>query len=232
MKSIMDELKVVLMFIGFALHGIIIYMAINFAYFFVAIAVTVAVFLLGLKLTGGYGVFIVYMVIFAIINYKLRSKMVYKNQLWLDLCFLHFLDKNQDFIKQNPGPEAAAFYASIKSNLAGLRAWFISPLLTSAFVSSQLKLKSSDSIQEAVTAEQWKTMKRIRLSFLGYELVLFLIIFLPFGLISFLYTIGISFPFQVLIYLLGFFFTYFLYSVIVQPILGLLILLRSRLKRS
>ena len=54
-------------------------------------------------------------------------------------------------------------------------------------------------------------------------LVLFVVLLIPFGALSFLFTLRFEFPIQFLVFFLGFVFTYFINSAIVDPIFYLII---------
>jgi hypothetical protein len=50
-----------------------------------------------------------------------------------------------------------------------------------------------------------------------------MVLFIPFGLISFIFTLGMDSQIMQLIYGMGFFFAWFLHASIVMPIVGLVL---------
>ncbi len=205
MKTIIDDIKEILIFTGYSFRVFIINMVIHFFYIFLVTAVTVVMFFLDVKTIHNHIIFILYLLVLAGINYKVRSMLIMKNHLHLNLMFLHYLDgnKNRDFLQ-----------VKVPGNTSGIKRIKMFPNLSAARAAVQLKgVENPNPARNDIY---------IAITFLFLQAGIFLVLFIPFGVISFLYTIGMPVVIRFFTFLLGFFFVYFLDVSILSPIVSMM----------
>jgi hypothetical protein len=106
----------------------------------------------------------------------------------------------------------------MKSGLEKKGAGFIPGKLLLAL--SALQAEGGDVFYEKVKLRKLKAMN---LKYTFMDAMTFLVVLIPFMLISFFFTRGYAVSIQLLIYLLGFLFVYFLKSAVFDPIIYLII---------
>jgi hypothetical protein len=227
----MSALNRILVFISYALRPFFINFLANLVYFFLVTAVTIAAFFLFFHTLRKPIFFWLYLGVLIVVNYKGRSLLFFKQQLRMNVMFLYFLDMDvgmdagRDFLRVKlPGAgDLAGIVKKAKGELkkAGVRVILNKLLLAVSGV--RIKNEKGSAGREIDV--------NVRLSFIYkyvlLQFVVFFILMIPFGVISFFFTMGmgvtVAGPVKYLIYLLGFFFVYFLNAVIVEPVVCLLV---------
>ncbi|MCP5107001.1 MAG: hypothetical protein GY950_26690 [bacterium] len=222
----MKNMQAALLFLSYSMGPFALQLVINLFYFLVIIAVTVPVFFWGYT-SGNDWVFLVFLGMVIPLGLLLRRYILFKRHLGLNVHFIRFfthLEKNDGSLEGfAPGKVALPHdpretRRSVRENLRKSGIWHISMKLSLAFTAADIA-----QFQPMPEGEAIKRLKResMRLTFL--EVVCFLVLFIPFVLISFLFTLSVSGPVKLLIFVLGFFFTWFLQAGIVLPISGLML---------
>lgn len=219
----MEDIKEILMFIGYSFQRFFIHVLYHFAYLFLVTAVTIAVFFLSYSTFENHYFFMVYLFILLVLNYKAGNFLYYKSQLRLNLGYIDFLqlaeDKKQDYLQMNiqlpanPGGKIK----TVKENLKKGGAGFIPGKLLLAIAAIQIKNEGT------ITETKVPGSREYTVKILFFQFCAFFILLIPFGLISFFFTMGQAAGVKYLVYLLGFFFVYFLNAAILEPIACLMI---------
>jgi hypothetical protein len=227
----MSDLNRILVFISYALRLFFINFLATLVYFFLVTAITITAFFLFFHTLRKPIFFWLYLVVLIVVNYKSRNFIFFKLQLRMNVMFLYFLDievgmntgKNFLQVKLPGAGDLADIVKKVKGELkkAGVNI-ILHKLLLAA---SAVHLKNDKGNVSR------KMDVNVRLSFVYKYILLqffvFFILMIPFGAISFFFTMGmgvtVADPVKYLIYLLGFFFVYFLNAAIVEPIVCLLV---------
>ncbi len=231
----MTDIKTVLLFFSYSMGPFLLHLMFNLFYFLLIIAITIVVFLFSYT-SNNHQVFVVYFVGIIFLSLLIRRTIFLKWHLGLNIHFLRFLtrlegskgqmegagsDSTRVSLPQNPREKLKKIKENLKkSGINRLPFKLLIALAAPHINGPELPKKSfvPDSIHR---------LKRHALRLTLIEALAFLLLLIPFGLISFLFTIGMGSAIKVLIYVLGFFFALFLHSAIVLPITGLILQKRT-----
>jgi hypothetical protein len=161
-----------------------------------------------------------YMVILAIAHLQMKRKFFLKRQLKLNLLFVDFLMKEDkaDLKTTDTGDLLLKKMAETKAELKQMGSRFIFKKLLLTTIASRIRNESV-----SFSSEKLNKLKRTTFGYILINVIIFLILLVPFTLISFLFTRGFVPSIQFLIYLVGFLFVCFLNSAVFEPILFLII---------
>jgi hypothetical protein len=208
----MEELKEILVFIGFVLWEFIIGVMASMAYIFIVIVVTMTVFFLAFGILESPYPFLLYLVLLAVVNRKIRKIFFFKRRLQLNLMYLYYLEGDRDFSRPAKLPGLTE-NVHMSSRQPGLK--FIPVTVIAA--AAALRIKTGQTVEPPTDMGPYYRL-------LLLQALVFVVIAIPFGLISFLFSVHMSVggALAYLIYLLGFFFAYFLNTALAEPIISLL----------
>ena len=210
------------MFIGFAMGRFFSNLVSYFGLLFVVVAASVAVFLIGYRNFHNHYLFLGFLLLLLIVNLKLRRLLFFKNQVPMNIMFLRFLSDREKVTAQNLGQELPADISALLIQGREYNKTHGKRPLPGKLLAALAAL--SHTREGRALPEQWALHQAWRLC-LGYLLLqwgIFLLILLPFVLITFLFSSYMTGPSQILIYVLGVYFVYFLNAGIIDPILSLL----------
>jgi len=227
----MTDLKTVLLFFSFSMGPFLLHLMFNLFYFLLIIAITIAAFFISYT-SNNHQVFVAYLVVIILLSFLIRRTIFLKWDLGLNIHFIRFLhrlegheseieeagsDSTRVNLPQNPGETLK----KIKENLKKSGIYRIPFKLLTALAAPYIN--GQELFKESSHPDSILRLKRYALRLTLMEALAFLLLLIPFGLISFLFTIGVESAVKVLIYVLGFFFAWFLHSAIVLPISGLIL---------
>ncbi|MGE5340592.1 MAG: hypothetical protein ACM3SY_03840 [Candidatus Omnitrophota bacterium] len=219
MNALIQDLKEIFIFIGFALRGFFKNFTVNLFFIFLEILITTPVFFLSFRIWKNPWIFFVYLVVLMGFNYRIRPRVLYRNQLELNLMALHFVDRDPDFLRVRL-PDGARLQTVAQQVASELKPLAFRPR-TLAMARIALKLKGKEDRPEAV-----RRQAAVAVHLLFLEALVFVLLYIPFGLISFGYTVGIGGGIRFFIFLLGSFFVYFLDTAIIHPIVSVMVTTR------
>ncbi|MCU0286607.1 MAG: hypothetical protein MUF15_09425, partial [Acidobacteria bacterium] len=219
---------------SFSMGSFLVYLALNLFYFFILISLSIMMFVLG-YISNIQWLFMVFVVVIIPLFFWLLRVVFLKKRLALNIDFNHFLlrlEKNEHEVDNGnldklefPG-DLKKLFKEIKSSLKknGIKCipTKLVTVLAAAHIGEHGKTKDLEEKEQLSYGEHCQRWQRdaIRLSLL--EALAFIILFIPFGLISFLFTLGMSSSIMQLIYAMGFLFAWFLHAGIITPIVGLI----------
>lgn len=220
--SSMDDLKEILMFIGFAMGKFFTNLVLYAGLLLVAVILTTAVFLIGIRNFHSNYMFAAFLAVLAIAVLFLRRLLVLKNQTVMNMMFIRFLSDREDvtaqtLIEELPDirqPLRQAHEFAKENNIRPVPAK-LQAALAAIFALSKEK--------EMSNGQRFAQVRRLTLGYLLLQLGIFLLILLPFILITFLFSGYMTGPSSLLIYVLGVYFVYFLNAAIIDPILSLIL---------
>jgi len=219
MKTLIQDVQEILIFIGFGIKVFLMNLLSHFFYIFITIGVTIGLFFLCIQVFHGFTAFWIFLALLAWINYFIRSQLIYKNQLRMNLMFLRYHDKEADFLKTGVEVNYKEIYEDVKKQMQDANILYLPRALAVALVAYRI-----DTIKRGGTAlNDFKPYIRLTQYYLMLQGGLFMVMYIPFGLISFLYTFGLHSGIRLFVFLLGFFFVYFLNAAIVSPVICLLV---------
>lgn len=222
----MKDLKIVLLFFSFSMGSFLVYLLANLLYFFAVIAVTIMVFVLGYISHVRWLFPVCFAALVVLVFWGLRT-VFFKRRLGLNLDFARFLVRLGDSggVAENMAPaktelpqNVGKIVKEIKVNLKQGGIKCIPVKLSIALAAARICGQEPPSGVEQL--RRWRG-DSARLSLL--EGLAFVVLFIPFGLVSLLFTLGMDNTITQLIYGMGFFFAWFLHASIVMPIAGLIL---------
>ncbi|MCP4219366.1 MAG: hypothetical protein GY765_32325 [bacterium] len=240
----MEDIKSALLFFSHSLRSLIVVFGFHIFYFFIIVGLTIPVFFVSYTLTSDLVIFAVYVLLILPIGFFLRRLFFLRHQLRINIGFIHFLDqltgadsieeesekavskKIYDKLPKNATGAVMSLKREVKKE--GLR--HISYKLLLALTS--LRILADNGVGEEAgavpvhpmpTGELLRKLNRRSMILTFLEFLSFLVFSLPFCLISYLFTLGLTIPIQVLVYLLGLMFAWFLNSVIASPFAALVV---------
>lgn len=222
----MKDLKIVLLYFSFSMGSFLVYLLTNLLYFFAVIAVTVMVFVLG-YISHIRWLFPVYLAVAVFLVFWGLRTVFFKRRLALNMDFARFLTRLGDSGGVAESMTAAKIelpgdlgnmVKEIKGNLKQGGMKFIPVKLLIALLAARIS-----GHEPASGGEQLRLWKGycVRLSLV--EVLAFVVLFIPFALISIVFTLGMDSTITQLIFGMGFFFAWFLHASIVMPIVGLVL---------
>lgn len=222
----MKDLKIVLLYFSFSMGSFLVYLLTNLLYFFAVIAVTVMVFVLG-YISHIRWLFPVYFAVAVFLVFWGLRTFFFKRRLALNMDFGRFLVRMGDSggVAESTNPakielpqDLGNMLKEIKGNLKQGGIKCIPVKLLIALLTA--RICGQEPVSGGEQLHLWKGYSA-RLSLL--EMLGFVILFIPFGLISFVFTLGMDSAITQLIFGMGFFFAWFLHASIVMPIVGLIL---------
>ncbi|MFC2155886.1 hypothetical protein ACFLRB_05305 [Acidobacteriota bacterium] len=216
----MNELRDILIFLSVSFHRFFLNFLLYSGYFFMVVVLTAFAFFFSLRTFGNYTLFIAVMAVLIVIHFLVKQRLFRKRQLRLNLLFVEFLKNKgrQDITPVEPKEFSLKKVKKMKSGLKKEGAGFISNKLLLALTALQ-----TGGGDDTWAKRKLRKLKTVTLKYIFIDVMVFLIILIPFALISFLFTKGLGVGIQLLIYLLGFLFVYFLNSAVFDPIVYLII---------
>ncbi len=239
----MTDFKTVLMFISFSLRPFLVYFGFHLFYFFGIITLTIPLFFIGFRVTEGPLFFWVYLGLLVPVGFFLERRLFYTRRLHLGILFVRFLDglrvgateeaggndAEAATVNEPPLPKNAFLITSgLKKRLKEKGVGRIAGKLACALTAfSQWGEEGEEGGKEETilgfSGSVMGQLKRVCMWLSVREFLLFLLILLPFGLVSWLFTSGLGAAVQVLVFALGGIFGWFLYTALVAPIIGLIL---------
>ena len=244
----MKDIKKVLLFFSFSMASFLVYLSLNLFYFFAIIGVTISIFVMG-YMSQVQWLFPAYLVVALPLIFWGFQVFFLKKRLALNVDYIRFLDRlekvGSDGIMSNSTDSAKVelpqdlkkLFKEIKAKVKKEGIKYISPKLAIALAAVHIGEQQTQPMQQAqqtqpmqpqlsvesYNAETIRRWKYDSLRLFLLEILAFLILFIPFGLISLIFTMGLDNMVKQLIYVMGFFFAWFLHSSIVTPIAGLIL---------
>ncbi|HLP59612.1 MAG TPA: hypothetical protein VK186_12310 [Candidatus Deferrimicrobium sp.] len=220
----MKDLKMVLLFFSFSMASFLVYLSLNLFYFFAIIAATILVFVMGYT-SHIQWLFTVYIAAAVPLIFWGLRVLFLRRRLALNVDFTRFLVRLDEgsimtgtkSVKEELPQDLKKLLKEIKGKIKKGGVKYISVKLAIALTAAHI-VGQEPSLEEK-QLRRWKRHS-VRISLL--EALALLILFIPFGLISLLFTQGMGGMITLLIYVMGFFFAWFLHSGIVTPIAGLI----------
>lgn len=216
----MNELRDVLIFIGFSFRKFFANFLFALVYFFPIIFLTVFVFFFSVRTFGNYDLFIAYLALLIIVHVQMKRTFFLKRQLHLNAWFVDFLQEGNTVV---PGASTAPGLSlkklkDIKTELKKEGAGFVSSELLAAIAALRLAHDGA-----SFDGETLYKLKKITFKYICIHLLIFIGVLVPFTLISFLFTRGFMPGVQLLIYLVGFLFACFLDAAVFDPVIYLIV---------
>lgn len=216
----MKDLRDALIFISLSLRSYFTDFLVYAAYFFPVIFLTVFMYFISLRASGRYYIFIIYLLILAVIHFLVKRAFFLKRQFKRNAMFVDFLENQdkKDFTPAETSSLPAGKLKAVKADLKKTGVGFIPHKLLLAAAALQGKKKTAP-----FAAGQLEKLIHKSLKYMFYEAIVFLVVLIPFMLISFLFSRGFTASIKLLTYTLGFLFVYFLDAAIFAPIFYLII---------
>jgi len=227
----MTDIKTVLLFFSYSMGPFLLHLMLNLFYFLLIIAITIVAFFFSYT-SNNHPVFVIYFVGIILLNLLIRRTIFLKWHLGLNIHFIRFLtrleasegqiegigsDSTKVNLPQNPREKLKRIKENLKKRGINRLHFKLLTALAAPYINEQ-ELPKESSLPDSI-----HRLKRHALRLTLMEALAFLLLLIPFGLISFLFTISVGSAVKVLIYVLGFFFAWFLHSAIVLPISALIL---------
>jgi hypothetical protein len=225
----MKDIKDILVYLGLSFKVFLIQLSFHFLSLLLLVVLIFSVFLFYYKLLTRTVVFILLFCLILMVHHLLKNKLLLKQHWVLMTGFASFLKNPARFVSI-PEKEKESIQAlspvEIRSGLKGTRAVFREK---GARIYSKKLLWSVASLRQSVCHDfvpdhdMGKRMKRVAWKYFIIKILFFLMLLIPFILISILFTMGLRVELKFLIVLLGFGFVYFLNAAISEPLFYLLV---------
>lgn len=216
----MNGLKEVLIFIGFSFRKFLANFLFALVYFFSVIFLTVFVFLFSVRTFDNYYLFIAYLVLLIIVHVQMKRTFFLKRQLYLNVGFVDFLQEENKVVSEASAAPGLSLKTlkDIKTELKKEGSGLISKELLAAIAALRVKHEGL-----SFAGEKLNKLKKTTLKYICINIIFFIIVLVPFALISFLFTRGFVPGVQLLVYLVGFLFVCFLNAAVFEPVIYLII---------
>lgn len=225
----MNDIKNILIFLSLSLKVFLGFVLFNLLYLLICIIAILVIFIASPALLI-HPLFLLLLLTGVILcHFILKKGFLFKYQWMLNFKFTDFLtgesspdntvSTEYDSVLKLPVKKIKKQFQAVKSDLKSRRLLLISNPVILLMAITQMSIKHTWD-KEADIAEP---IRRLGWRYLVLNLLAFLMLLIPFVLISILLTIGIQWQFKYLIFFLGFIFAYFLYSALFVPIVSLLI---------
>lgn len=230
-----SDLKPILLFYSISLKRYIVYLFHNLLFFIMMLALTIPCFFMLTRMMNDNRYYIIFLACLIPSARWFRKRLMRRRLLEFNIRFIHFLE-HQEAIAETPGledvpgqprpvsvPDVRKEFLSARQQLQalGLNILPYHSLLTAA------SIRFAD--REIFPDKSfWNTL---HYSVLFMETALFLLISLPFTGIAFLFTAGMNWTVTLLILSIGFFFSWFLYAALAEPLLCLFMQKKSLPRR-
>lgn len=230
----MTDLKAVLLFFSVSMGPFLVHLLFNLFYFMLLNAAAVVAFFLVYP-SDNYQLFPICLVALVLFSLLVRRVLFLKWHLGLNIHFVRFLSRMKESgddvdmagapkvsLPRKPGKLLKKVRKALKAG--GIER--VSVKLSTVLAASHLEGFEPLPIE----SPRLQSIRRLRVHVLRLtfvEALAFLFLLIPFGLMSFLFTMGMENTVRELIYSLGFFFAWFLHCAIVLPITGLILQKRA-----
>lgn len=201
----------------------LVHLLLDLVYFLMLNTVTIVFFFI-LHLSGNYRLFPLFLAGVILISFFIRGRLLLKWNLGLNIHFVDFLSNADNMASSGlkfPG-KVRSVLREIRTNLKeegfGLVSGRLAVVLAALRLSGKTSLPGVNEIRGLISEDR---------KLLWIDGLFFSFLLIPFGLISFVFTIGMESAVQELIYVVGFFFAWFLHSGIVRPITFLILQARA-----
>lgn len=213
----MNDIKDIFIFLSFFYKRFLIGFFYYSIYFVAVIISTLLIFFINYRYSNNNMFFIVFLFVLIIGDYFLERYLFLKNKYDLNMAFFNYLNKKKDFsdtVNKNWRIELK----KTKQELKDQNIKIYSRKILCAI--SVIKRENN-----ALSFKEIKNSMGLIWKYLFYELFIFIVILLPFAIISFLFSSGFVIKGSVnfLIFTLCFIFVYFLETSLIKPIFYLII---------
>lgn len=214
----MDNFKEILIFLGFSLNSFVINIGINIGLLVLSLIVVFPLFFLSFYLFNTIYLFLILMFLFLVFIHQWRKKFLLKRQCQMNSDYWSFLetgivaknglktDWNVILIQTNGQLKKKGMVVHIKKVVSALSVAVSRRKAVGKFIDSNHPLLRNIIIRSNVM-----------------EFTFFLLLLIPFTVISYFLTASLSGSIQILIHVVGFLFVYFLHSGVFDPIFYLLV---------
>jgi len=217
----MNDIKDIFIFLSFSYKRFLIGFFYYSIYFFAVIISTLLIFFINYRYLNNNMLFIVFLFVLIIGDYFLERYLFLKNKYDLNMAFFNYLNKNKkkDFSDTVVNKDWRIELKKTKQGLKDQNIKIYSRKMLYAI--SVIKSKNND----VLFFDEIKKSMGLVWKYFFYEFFVFIVILIPFAIISFLFSSGFVIKGSVnfLIFTLGFIFVYFLETSLIKPIFYLII---------
>lgn len=226
----MMDIKVVLLFFSVSMGPFLLHLIFNLFYFLLLNAAAVAAFFMVYPSDNAW-MFPIFLVVMALFSLLVRRVLFLKWHLGLNIHFIRFLSRVKEDgsepeavgsqkvnLPRNPGKLLKRIRKELKKGGMARVSAKLSTVLAAAHLAGLEPLPIETSRLESIRRLR---VHVLRLTFI--EVLAFSILLVPFGLISFIFTMGMDGTVMELIFAVGFFFAWFLHCAIVLPVTSLIL---------
>lgn len=210
------------MFIGFAMGRFFTNLVSYAGLLLVAVILTVTVFLTGFRSFHNHYPFAGFLVLLVIATFFLRRLLVLKNQTSMNVMFIRFLSDREQVTAQSlmeDMPDIRAALGNVRE-YTGKNGIFPVPAKLLVALAALQAVRGGEGLPDRQGLLQ---ARRLTVGYLLLQLGIFLLMLFPFILITFLFSSYMAGPSQLLIYILGVYFVYFINAGIIDPIVAFII---------
>ncbi len=213
----MNDIKDIFIFLSFFYKRFLIGFFYYSIYFVAVIISTLLIFFINYRYSNNNMFFIVFLFVLIIGDYFLERYLFLKNKYDLNMAFFNYLNKKKDF-SDTVNKDWRIELKKTKQELKDQNIKIYSRKILCAI--SVIKRENN-----ALSFKEIKNSMGLIWKYLFYELFIFIVILLPFAIISFLFSSGFVIKGSVnfLIFTLCFIFVYFLETSLIKPIFYLII---------
>ncbi|MEN8153793.1 MAG: hypothetical protein ABFR75_07195 [Acidobacteriota bacterium] len=215
----MENLRNVLIFTGNNIRGFIIYIFINFIYISFFLSIIILLFFLTLRSTRVDLIFFSGLIFLLIANWYVRRKFFFKFQFEQNFKYLKFIkEKNNKHTELPSAKDMKQIKGDVRSKLRNSGMIFL--FLNTIVSLTTLTVYKYDSFPSQRGLLNKINLISIKLFITGH--LLYVILSAPFVIISFFFTMGMSFRIKSLVFIIAFIFAYFVKLSVLDPILSLI----------
>ncbi len=214
----MNDIKDIFMFLSFSYKRFLIGFFYYSIYFFAVIISTLLIFFINYRYLNNNMLFIVFLFVLIIGDYFLERYLFLKNKYDLNIAFFNYLNKKKDFSDTVVNKDWRIELKKTKQELKDQNIKIYSRKILCAI--SVIRRENN-----VFPFKEIKNSMGLIWKYFFYELFIFIVILLPFAIISFLFSSGFVIKGSVnfLIFTLGFIFVYFLETSLIKPVFYLII---------
>ncbi|MCK4835386.1 MAG: hypothetical protein KAT17_02050 [Candidatus Aminicenantes bacterium] len=225
----MKDIKDILAYLGLSFKSFLTQLFFHFLSLFLVVVLIFSIFLFYYKLLTRTAVIFLLFFFILILHHVLKSSFLIKQQWILNTGFAFFL-KYQGMLPQPTGQENDSINrlssGQIRSWLKSTHDDFVEKgvrVFSKKLLWSVSTLKRTVCYDFILDKETGKKMQQITMKYFFIKVLIFLMLLIPFVMISVLFTIGLQIELKFIFVLLGFCFVYFLNAAIFEPIFYLLV---------
>ena len=226
----MMDIKVVLLFFSVSMGPFLLHLVFNLFYFLLLNAAAVAAFFI-LYPSDNAWMFPIFLVVTALFSLLVRRSLFLKWHLGINIHFIHFLSRVKEGgseletagspkvnLPRKPGKLLKEIKKELKKGGMARVSTKLSTVIAAAHLAGLEPLPIGTARFESIRRLSGHVL---RLTFI--EAMAFSILLVPFGLISFVFSIGMDGTVTELICAVGFFFAWFLHCAVVLPVTSLIL---------